>query len=504
MPPPPLGMTVAALQGLLNKKLGRPAVYLRKMPADPDWFQTALAMEPSLKEVKFQEVQWPDLLEAAVAAGAVSGRILVNSSEPWSFASAVSLAALHTAIPIDAGVSLKPSLPVLADLRGRWASQVEATQALVWEGVLKNMTTSRIIVQTPQLLSEGFLVDLALKDKMFVMWLDDLCTNGTQGNLLFRQVTDLLSEAGRELSIMGYFAGSEVVADCTSSHSEISLVSDFAPNLAFFSLLPPVQSLKQVPLLPIPKYDPSKIYVALLSSDGDNMQLDYNSLRPRMEERLALCAKDRGSGSSAVCPPVTSPPVGWTISNRLMEFAPTVLRWFFAAANRTRDADSFLMGPSGYGFLHPSSNTKQAILRNLTVEAARKLDMCAYVHWDNYNQEPAVERTVAAYAHTTIRGIFSPVQPAVPPVVAKDIVTFSETKRWFTQDHPEDIAKHLNSLNPGSTVFLYKIHDVAFADVEAMAAALSSNVVLVGHRELIAMMRTHYGLPNGASSSIVV
>ena len=187
-----------------------------------------------------------------------------------------------------------------------------------------------------------------------------------------------------------------------------------------------------------------------------------------------------------------------------MELAPTVLRWFFAAANRTRDADSFLMGPSGYGFLHPSSNTKQAILRNLTVEAAEKLDMCAYVHWDNYNQEPAMERTVAAYAHTTIRAVFSPVQPALPPVVAKDIVTFTETKRWFTQDHPEDIAKHLNSLLPGSTVFLYKIHDVSFADVEAMAAALSSKVAMVGHRELIAMMREHYGLPNGASLSIVV
>ena len=51
MPPPPLGMTVAALQGLLNKKLGRPAVFLRKMPADADWFKTAIAMEPSLREV---------------------------------------------------------------------------------------------------------------------------------------------------------------------------------------------------------------------------------------------------------------------------------------------------------------------------------------------------------------------------------------------------------------------------------------------------------------------
>ena len=418
-PPAPLGMTVAALQGLMNQKLGRPAVFLRKMPSDAGWLKTAVALEESLKQAEFREVQWPELLEAAIAAGAVKGRVLVNASEPWSFASAVSLAALHRAIPIDThhtNHSLE-HLPVLADVRGRWSSQVEATKDTV-QGVLPNMTKSRIVIQTPELIAEGFLVDLAVKDTMFVMWMDHLCTAGTEDNLLFRQVTESLSSIDTELSIMGYFAGSEVVADCTSSHSEISLVSDMSPNLAFFSLLPPVVSLKQSALQPVPKYDPSKIYVALLSSDGDNMQLDYNSLRPRMEERLALCAKsvvEASKASQASCPPV-----GWTISNRLMEFAPTVLRWLYAAAQRTGGRDSFLMGPSGYGFLHPSSNTKEALLTNLTVQAAEKLDMCAYVHWDAYNQETAMEQAVAKYAHTAIRGVFSPVQPAVPPVVAND------------------------------------------------------------------------------------
>ena len=126
MPPAPLGMTVAALQGLMNQRLGRPAVFVRKMPSDAAWFQTAMDLEPSLRPVKFREVQWTELLEEAVSAGAVGGRVLVNFSEPWSFAGAVSLAALHRAIPIDANHPLE-HIPLVADVRGKWVSQVEAT-----------------------------------------------------------------------------------------------------------------------------------------------------------------------------------------------------------------------------------------------------------------------------------------------------------------------------------------------------------------------------------------
>lgn len=48
----------------------------------------------------------------------------------------------------------------------------------------------------------------------------------------------------------------------------------------------------------------------------------FNVKRARMEERLAQCGR-----LGAACPPMT-----WTVSNRLAEFAPTVLRWFFRRA----------------------------------------------------------------------------------------------------------------------------------------------------------------------------
>ena len=48
--------------------------------------------------------------------------------------------------------------------------------------------------------------------------------------------------------------------------------------------------------------------------------------------------------------------------------------------------DSFLMGPSGYGFLHPSAiDSNSSLLMNFvqeTVAAAKKLDMSSFVHWD--------------------------------------------------------------------------------------------------------------------------
>lgn len=57
--------------------------------------------------------------------------------------------------------------------------------------------------------------------------------------------------------------------------------------------------------------------------------------------------------------------------------------------------DSFLMGPSGFGFLHPTAIAAGDPLRramiNLTAAAAAQLDMTAYVHWDEYDNADLVK-----------------------------------------------------------------------------------------------------------------
>ena len=57
------------------------------------------------------------------------------------------------------------------------------------------------MVQTPELISEGFLVDLAIKDRIFVIWLDNLCKPGTQDNALFQQITRSLAVIEKELPL---------------------------------------------------------------------------------------------------------------------------------------------------------------------------------------------------------------------------------------------------------------------------------------------------------------
>ena len=66
----------------------------------------------------------------------------------------------------------------------------------------------------------------------------------------------------------------QVVADCSIHHTEISLVSDWCPNLSFYSLMQPVSAaLEQAPLAHGLTYSPNDTYLAVINSDGDNMQV---------------------------------------------------------------------------------------------------------------------------------------------------------------------------------------------------------------------------------------
>ena len=100
------------------------------------------------------------------------------------------------------------------------------------------------------------------------------------------------------------------------------------------------------------------------------MQIVTAPNRVKMETRLQLCRWATERNRSVACPPMS-----WTLSNRLAEFAPDVLRWYYAAANAT-GRDSFMMGPSGFGYTFPSAispPSKQESFANATAAAASEL-----------------------------------------------------------------------------------------------------------------------------------
>lgn len=63
------------------------------------------------------------------------------------------------------------------------------------------------------------------------------------------------------------------IAACSQHHTEVSLVTDWSPNLSFWSMMPAVTQLTQAAPLPRESYSPNHTYVAIIASDGDSVQV---------------------------------------------------------------------------------------------------------------------------------------------------------------------------------------------------------------------------------------
>ena len=208
------------------------------------------------------------------------------------------------------------------------------------------------------------------------------------------------------------------------------------------------------------------------------------------------------------------------------------------------------MGPSGYGFTHPSVLAPQEPIRqsmvNLTAQAAASLDMQAFVHWDEYDNnvsmsvslaeldvvaeipasykqwhmpattdksssysksstgsigaqqsgsadvQPnklAMEQYIAQFANSSIQAVFSPIMPYVHKHI-DGIVTFREWIRWTDSSvaSPANTAEALLKFPKGLLGYVYKLPDISMHEVELLGKALQeTHVKLVGYRELTSL-----------------
>lgn len=176
------------------------------------------------------------------------------------------------------------------------------------------------------------------------------------------------------------------------------------------------------------------------------------------------------------------------MSNRLIDFAPDVLRWWYAAATKT-GRDSFLMGPSGYGYLYPaniqSADVQQAFAA-ATAAAADQLGMEGYVHWDLPNPR-RVQTFLKLLDGTAVRSVF--VDPTAAIGIPDSVGSVGVVK------HTSLDAGAISKLPKGGFHFVYQIWDRPLEDLSSLAAGVAEHVELVGYRELIALQRQKAELP---------
>ena len=208
---------------------------------------------------------------------------------------------------------------------------------------------------------------------------------------------------------------------------------------------------------------------------------DWANLRPMLERRLSLKSKV---------------PMSWTVSNRWRDFGRPVLRWFYSAAASSGGYDSFLMGPSGYGYLFPGAIEEPKARREFarrTAEAAAALGMKAYVHWDvDRRMDPATTRrtteAVRMFNGSAVRGLFMIGSDPIDDMVGDVVVINKPALPWGWQNTTAAAAV-LNGLAKGTITYAYMNMKSDPKRADELAAQLEPHVVLLGHRELLRVAR---------------
>ncbi|MGI8906641.1 MAG: hypothetical protein ACR2IE_09150 [Candidatus Sumerlaeaceae bacterium] len=451
----------AAVQGILNRAAGTNKYFmLHNDTTDLSWLGRLQVASP---QQGFVHMDYQEAIR--LNSGLISKQILYNA-DGIAVPVAISLAGLHSAVPVVSSLGLTTQ----ADIRGLFSSNIDAMDYLT-TNVLPTASRQALAVLNPQ---KSQPVDYFTDKSMLVCWFNNTVAEKNRFKLLVNDphFVDMVD-------VMGYIEADEV-ASHFSTRGAISLVSDLMPNLSFLSRM----SASTAPRPNSPRQltpNPSKRYYALVVSDGDNLQFIWNAMSPMIDAGVQ-------NGTFGTFP------LSFTFSNRLRTLAPFVHDRFYTAAKQAGPVD-FLMGPSGYGYLHPTLNPYHASFVTSTSLAAQSMITNCYVHWDEYNKKPELEQTVAAYNGSAVAGVLCPILPQ-PAEVVNGVVTFPEIHRLSATEALSSAAAAING-SASRYGYIYVIWSQSTSRIRDLKLLLASDIELVTAREMVGIRRTELGLPPG-------
>ncbi len=213
------------------------------------------------------------------------------------------------------------NLPIVDDLRHRFADKYA-----VYGYLLSNYwprCTHRVIAgMSPNI--HGCLRDYLVAVKSATLWLGP--GKKRDAALLAAFVSGMTREHG---VYMGWWPGEGDGLKWISRYGIPVLASDFYGNATVFS---GVASAIHVPAIPPPPRLENRVYVALMLSDGDNIQYMQHTMMRNWDN-----------------PARGSIPIGWTASPLAVDMDPAMLNYYWTTATTN---DCLVSGPSGAGYAH--------------------------------------------------------------------------------------------------------------------------------------------------------
>jgi len=364
-------LAATTLEGAYNQHQQSNRLYVVWNPADQTW----------LRDHVLTGVRWNTLrglgrgatgqLNALLAdyGHDVKGAILINPSEPETIDLATTMAGIDDAMvanPQQLTLLKQYGIPVIYSFADR--SFPNATAAYQWEYtyLFPKTNPADLFIMNPA--EHGALRDYIIATKSFVFYLES--TNSAEKPLM----NQIIRARPVNAPTLGYVANEQPDVNDLSSLGHFLNGSYMVDNESDWAAVPSLSRLTQPKPQPV-QAEKHTVYVSFLVSDGDDEQYD----EIRMVDVWAA-----GTDLGAV-------PEGWTMSPGMVDYAPSLIGWFYK--NLPRDSE-LVSGASGVGYVAEMARTDVRPFARLSGEFMRRDSMSTVDFW-----EPPTQ--IAAYAESS-------------------------------------------------------------------------------------------------------
>lgn len=215
-------------------------------------------------------------------------------------------------------------------------------------------TNSKDLAMLPTSI-EGALRDYIVASNAFVFNLTS--TDSTQDALY----KDILQQRPANTPIVGYIPNEGPDVATLSAAGHFLNASDYLQNASVWASMPSPSQLSQ----PVPsaiQAKPGTAYVAFVVSDGDNAQF--------VQHHMLQLWNDPNFGTL---------PMGWTMPPGMIDFAPTLMDWYY----QHQPANSELLaGPSGVGYATQMTGGDLETFGHITQDYLQRDGMYTLDDWE--------------------------------------------------------------------------------------------------------------------------
>lgn len=344
-----------SLEGLVNRAQPRLACVSRGGEGEYTWLE--------LHKLHYRMIDGYDAV--LKYRRAIKGLVVTDPSQPDTLNLATTMAGVNDELIcsprlLERLTNAPFRFRIVDDLRGRFADKY-AVYGYLYSNYWPRCTHRLFAGMGVRL--HGHLRDYLVATRTATVWLGP--GKERDAALLRQFVSDMKPGGG---VYMGWWPGEGDGLKWIAQYGIPVLASDFLCNATVFS---GVRQAIQIPAIPPPPPLEKKVYVALILSDGDNIQYMQHAMKINWDD------PERGTI-----------PVGWTTSPLSVNLDPAMLNYYWTTATTN---DCLVSGPSGAGYAHVNdwSEGNLASFTRATSPYLQRSGLRVITIWDRVTPEVA-------------------------------------------------------------------------------------------------------------------